>query len=457
MLFLEIAKRFVRELVRLRISLVVLLALPAFMAFMFWFAFNSIGLGTAGTYVLGVVNEDEGIADDLADYFQTINAFYDTGISNETLTNGFASDFIKTLKSMNYTKEQSTEENMPIFIIEEYNISEIAMNNSNPRNDVEAREVDALIYFPKNYSNTTLSAVNNAHFIKTGSFLDDNPLWLGPPIPKTDNSEINIIGDEGYTRYTIVKVILDQILNAFTENIHNFQYSGGNLNFQMDSVALKEYSIFDTIMPGILVFGMLTQSGMFAAFLLTEFAETKTISRIRLSLIKPWEYITGVTIYQFVVSFFQMGILFLLSLLFFGFRPAGSLIEGFSVLLVTTIFTTGLSFILAGIFTSPDTAGQSSGFLMTPIAFMSGSFLAIPTITLIPSFVPTASGIARDFVLWDIIPTTHTVNALRSILLYNFSVVDVWAEIILLIIPSILLLIFGMFFFSKRRFTGDIQ
>ncbi|MHA2097030.1 MAG: ABC transporter permease [Candidatus Hodarchaeales archaeon] len=306
MLPLEIAKRFGRELIRMRISLFVLLALPAFMAFMFWFAFNSTGLGSTETYILGVVNEDEGIADELADYFQVVNAFFDTGISNKTLTNGFAYDFIETLKTINYTDEQNTEENIPIFIIEEYNLSEIASNNSNPKGDVEARTVDAVLLFPSDYSNTTLSAVNNANFIQTGLFLDDNPFWLGPPIPKAENSELTIIGDESYTRYLIVKVILDQILSIFLENIHNFQYSGGNLEIEINSVALKEYSIFDTILPGILVFGILTQSGMLAAFLVSEFAETKTISRIRLSLIKPWEYIAGVTIYQFIVSFFQM-------------------------------------------------------------------------------------------------------------------------------------------------------
>ncbi|MHA1941192.1 MAG: ABC transporter permease [Candidatus Hodarchaeales archaeon] len=441
----------------MRMSLVVLLALPAFMAFMFWFAFNNAGIGTTETYILGVVNEDEGIAEELAAYFEVVNEFFDTGISNETLTYGFANDFIQTLKSINYTDEQNTPGNIPIFAIEEYYNSEIASNNSDPKGDVESREIDAVLYFPRDYSNTTLSAVNHASFIQTGSFLDDNPFWSGPPIPKTDNSELNIIGDESYTRYLIVKGILDQILTAFLENIHDFQYSGGNIDFQFISVALKEYSIFDTIMPGILVFGILTQSGMLASFLVSEFAETKTISRIRLSLIKPWEYITGVTIYQFIVSLFQLGILFILPLVFFGFRPAGSLIEGFSVLLVTTIFTTGLGFVLAGVFSSPDTAGQSSGFLMTPIAFMSGAFMEVPTFTLLPSIIPTASGISRDFILWDVLPTTHTVNALRSILLYEFSITEVWAEIMLLILPSILLLIFGMFFFSKRRFTGDIQ
>ncbi|MHA2107309.1 MAG: ABC transporter permease [Candidatus Hodarchaeales archaeon] len=456
MLPLEIAKRFGKELIRMRISLVVLLALPAFMAFMFWFAFNSAGLGSTETYILGVVNEDEGIADELAAYFQVVNSVYDTGISNTTLTHGFAHDFIQSLKSINYTNEQNTADNIPIFTIEEYDTSEIALNNSNPNGDVESRDIDALLYFPRNYSNTTLSAVNNANFIQSGLYLDENPFWVGPPIPKSDNSELKIVGDEGYTRYLIVKVILSKILTAFMENIHNFQYSGGNVDYEINSVALKEYSIFDTIMPGILVFGILTQSGMLAAFLVSEFAETQTMTRVRLSLIKPWEYIMGVSIYQFIVSFFQMGILFVLPILLLGFRPAGSLIEGFLVLLVTTVFTTGLGFVLAGIFTSSDTAGQSSGFLMTPIAFMSGAFMEVPTITLFPSVIPTASGIPRDFILWDIIPTTHTVNALRSILLYEFSVTDVWGELMLLIIPSILLLVFGMIFYSKRRFAGDI-
>jgi len=93
---------------------------------------------------------------------------------------------------------------------------------------------------------------------------------------------------------------------------------------------------------------------------------------------------------------------------------------------------------------------------MTPIAFMSGAFMEVPAIILFQASFPTPSGLMRDFGLWDLVPTTHTVNALRSILLYNFELNDVLAEIIWLVVPSIILLLLGIILFTKQRLMGDI-
>lgn len=457
MLVLSITKRFLTELVRLRIAFAIFIAMPVFMTFMFWFAFNTAGLGTAQTFILGVINDDEGVGEELAEYMKELNTnpLFNTGLSNDTLDNGFAADFISLLSSINYTTDNQAVETVPIFEVRYF------ANSSIGQTAIESREIDALIIFPENYSNTTLSAVNQAFYIQNGIFLHNISYgvlfqWEGPPVPTQDNGLISIIGDQGYSRYQIVQIILSQIFTDFNKNLQNFPYSGGEIEINIESVTLQDLSLFDTIFPGILVFSVLTQSGMLAAFLVTEFTETKTVARVRLSLIKPWEYILGATFYQFILSFFQIALIIGISMVAFGFHPAGDIIQGFFVLMLSTIFTTGLGFFLAGIFNSSDTAGQSSGFLTTPLAFMSGAFMEVPTITLIQSVIPTASGIPRDFMLWDLLPPTHAVNALRSIILYEFTLTEVIWDLILLVVPSIFLLFFGMIFYSKRRLQGDL-
>jgi len=455
MLILDIAIRFLKELFRLKISLVVLLAMPAFMGFMFAFAFGSAGLDEAETYTIGIINNDEGIGDGLAAYLRSDPILLNNLPFNETtLDKGFAADFIDILNTTIYQTDEEKSEKR-IFSVLEYDDQEIGQQA------VEERQIDALVVFPENYSNTTLSAFNNAFFFQNSIYIHNLsylPYWSynGPPFPINENSEILIIGDEGYSRYQIAKIILDKIFSIFNEQIKALNYAGGNLGFFLAPITLEEYSIFDIIFPGILVFAVLMQAGMMAAFLVAEFAETKTIARVRLSLIKPYEYIAGVTIYAFVISFIQLSILMVLAIVALGFNPAGNVIEAMIVLMLTIVFTTALGFLLAGVFKSSDTAGQSAGFLMTPLAFMSGAFMEAPTITILPKVFPTASGLNRDFVLWDILPSTHAVNALRSILLYEFSILDVWADVLFVIIPSLVLLFFSMIFYTKRRFRGDI-
>ncbi len=449
MLIIDIATRFGKELIRLKITVAVLIIMPAFMGFMFWFAFSATGLEEAQTYTLGVINNDEGIADELAEYFRELPL---SPITNSTLDNGFAADFIKMLSTINYTTDEDV--NKSIFTVDDYS------NQITAIKAVEEREIDALVIFDEDYSNTTLSAVNNAYYVEYGIYLHNISIpifnWTGPLVPTSYNSTIHVIGDEGYVRYQIASFILRQIFDTFNEDVRNLPYSGGNIFVIIKPVTLRDYSVFEMIMPGILVFSILMQAGMLAAFLVEEFAETKTITRVRLSLIKPYEYVAGVTIFQFIISLGQMLILLGISMLIFQFNPAGDVLQGLLVLMLATIFTTALGFILAGIFTSSDTAGQSSGFIMTPLAFMSGAFMEVPTITLIPDIIPTPSGLPRDFLLWDILPTTHAVNSLRSIILYKFNIFDVWADIVLLVLPSLILLGVGMAFYTKRRFSGDI-
>ncbi|MHA2247906.1 MAG: ABC transporter permease [Candidatus Hodarchaeales archaeon] len=455
MLILDITLRLLKEVLRLKIALVVLLGMPAFMGFMFAFAFGASGLGEAETYTIGIINNDDGLGDELANYLRSDSILLTNLPFNETtIDNGFAVDFIDILNTSTYQTDEEKSEKR-IFTVLEYNNQEIGQKA------VEERQIDALIVFPENYSNTTVSAFNNAFYFQNNIYIHNMsypPLWYynGPPFPINENSEIVVIGDEGYTRYQITSIILDKIFSIFNEEIKALNYSGGNIDFSLKSVTLEEYSLFDTIFPGILVFASLTQAGMLAAFLVGEFAETKTIARVRLSLIKPYEYIAGVTIYAFLISLLQLSILLVFALVALDFNPAGNIIEAMIVLLLTTLFTTALGFLLAGIFKSSDTAGQSAGFLMTPLAFMSGAFMEAPAITILPKIFPTASGLPRDFILWDLLPSTHAVNALRSILLYEFSIFEVWADVVFVVIPSLILLILSMIFYTKRRFRGDI-
>ncbi|MHA1974897.1 MAG: ABC transporter permease [Candidatus Hodarchaeales archaeon] len=456
MLFLEITKRSLKELSRLKISFGIMLGLPLFMTFMFWFAFNSSGMSLTQTYTIGVLNNDSGVADELADYMIEINSNpnFDMEFENKTLQDGFAQDFIDILTTINYTSEDGSNNDVSIFSVKNYSNITIAQRS------VEIREIDALVIFPENFSNATLSAINQAFFVQNGFYIHNISYgiffqWDGPPVPMNDNAEIRIIGDEGYSHFKMVETILNQIFDVFNEKVRDLNYSGGNIAVNIQMLALQNYSIFDTIVPGILILAVLMNASMLASFIVSEYPNSNnTIARVRLSLIKPWEYILGVTLYSIITTLVQILILFVICLTVFGFQPAGDIFQGFLVLMMSVIFTTALGFILASIFSTPDTAGQSAGFLMTPLTFMSGGFMEIPKVVLIPSIIPTSTGIGKDFLLWDLLPITHAVNALRSILLYNFSLFEVVPELILLIFPSLLLLVFGMLIFTKRRLNS---
>ena len=453
--FLAVTQRLWWEMKRNHFTLILLLLLPGFMIFVFSFAFSGVRTAGATTYNIVVINNDQGLVEGIKDVLSDTDS---TGLAEETIENGFAADLIEIMNTSTYPGEDFEIFNIYLMDREE---------EIDARNLVENRKRDGLVIFPEEFSNATMAAVNNAFFIQNGLYIHDfinisifetsggSLQYTGSPFPTIDNSTVEIIGDNGYLNYQIVEMIVTLFISEYANELSSLNYPT-EITIEPETINVRDFSVFDTIVPGMIIFGILTQAGIVSAFLSSELqTPNRTISRLRLSLIQPWEYIVGASSLQLLFSPFQIAVLIGMSILL-GFQPEGDILQGFVICWLTTFFTLGITFIAGAVFTSPDAAGMAIGFGVTPLAFASGAFMDVPKITLIPNFFPTATGALRDFTIWDFLPSTHAISALRSILLYNFSIIDVFAEIVLLTILSILLLIFSIAVYSKRRFKGDI-
>ena len=288
---------------------------------------------------------------------------------------------------------------------------------------IQTRQTDILMVIPEDFSNTTLSALNNAFKTQQGLYLHEVPATLPNfPVglmieyPLTSNSSIQLTGDANYLNYQISEQIIDIFLQNYEKSLSSVT-PPAEITIGIEDISLINYSIFDTITPGIMVFALLAQGGFMSALLSDELvAPNKTIERIRLSVINPREYLVGVTLVQLIITPIQLFVLFGMAYLL-GFQASGSLVSAFIVFWLGSIFSLAFTFFNGAIFTNPSAASATTGFLATPIAFASGAFFDIEPITLFQNIFPTASGELRDFLLWDLLPTTHLVNATRSILL----------------------------------------
>ena len=453
--FLAVTQRIWREMKRNRFTLVILVFMPGFMIFVFFFAFSGVRTAGAVTYGIVVINNDQGLAEEIKQVLSyNINS---TGLTEETIENGFAADLIEIMNTSTYPGE----DDIPIFFVQLMEDEETA------KKLIEDRDIDGLVVFPEEFSNATMAAVNNAFFMQNKMYIHDliNKSifegsggflqYTGPPFPTRDNATVELVGDNGYLNYQIVEKIVTLFLNEYAEEVSSLNYPV-EIVIDIDAINVRDYSVYDTIVPGMIIFGILSQAGIISAFLSSELqTPNRTISRLRLSLIQPWEYIIGASTLQLLISPIQIAVLMGMSFIL-GFQPEGDIVQGFVICWLITLFALGITFVAGTIFTSPDAAGMSIGFGVTPLAFASGAFMDVPKITLIPNIFPTATGALRDFTIWDFLPSTHAINALRSILLYNFNLIDVIAEIVLMVILSLILLVISIATYSKRRFTGDI-
>lgn len=454
MTVLGVSHRFYVQLRRNPYSLAILIGLPFMMILMFFIAFSSVNSAGNTTYIVAVINRDQGLDDSVKDSLlflkKTLNVSF--GENVDPIESGFSSLLLDVMNKTNYPGGNDKK----IFsIVEETNLGK-AMN------ELEQRNYDALIIIPDNFSNATISAINNNYKLQQGVYLHDIVNVIRASQNKTvhfpivENASIQIIGDDGFLNYQISKEIISLFIDGFRESFSPLSAQSGKVSVNLEAVVTKNYSVFDNIVPGIMVLALLMQGGMLSAIITQEYeVPYKTFTRIRLSLIHPWDYIIGATLVQLAITPIQIGVLFGASFIL-GFSPAGNIVLSFIILWIGTLFGLTLTFISAAIFTNAESAGASSGYLATPLAFASGAFFDIPPITLMKNIFPTATGGTRDLLVWDLIPSTHLMNALKPVLLYDSSLDGVIIDLTFFLLLTLVLLGIAIFVFKKRRFQGDI-
>ena len=83
-----------------------------------------------------------------------------------------------------------------------------------------------------------------------------------------------------------------------------------------------------------------------------------------------------------------------------------------------------------------------------PMSFIVGAFFSLPKAVIGEFF-------GRTVQVYDVLPWTHTVNALRSVLTFGGSFGDVVYDITIMIILTVILFVLGVICFSKTRLRAE--
>jgi len=108
-----------------------------------------------------------------------------------------------------------------------------------------------------------------------------------------------------------------------------------------------------------------------------------------------------------------------------------------------------LALLIAAFVTNERQAGSLSGMVAVPMAFLAGAFMPLPK-----EAIGQFNG--RTYQVYDVLPWTHAVSALRSVLTYGSGLSgDVVFEIRSLIILTLILFVVGVVAFSRVRLRAE--
>ena len=267
------------------------------------------------------------------------------------------------------------------------------------------------------------------------------------------NITIELIGDPSYLAFQTTQTEIESSMKAFKSNFYSVELNAGNFKSNFQNVISYELTQFDYFISGFLTFGLILASSSVAGILGDE-REYRTLDRLKISNMHPIELLGGVSLTQITTGGMQLAIMLATAYLL-GFRGQGNPFNAFIVAMITMIPILGLAFFVSAFVPNGRDATSVIAILSAPIGFVSGAFLPVPEVPLIPDLIPTASGSLRALQLWDFFPFYSSTTAIRNILLFDHDLMQIIPELVFLIVSGLVFFVFGTIFFVWRVFKPE--
>ena len=423
MKFISIAIKDTKELIRDRRGLFMILIFPLFFMLVFGFAFG--GMGQSNTpHNIAVINNDDG-------------AFlpFNQGRVN------FGDNLTRILEDSKY-------ENSDV------NLFKVTKTNESTADELlKQRGVDAAIIIPKNFSKAIVALI-------TSSFPQNTYLQNTNQISDNETATIIIKGDTSYVGFGVSQGIIVGILERYQDQLLSdiqSSVSGNPVSMQPKYIDSKveplegteTFTSFDFLAPGMIVFAILLLATTVAASLTRE-VEKGTLIRLKLSHMKSFDLLMGGLIPWSMVAAVQVIILFAVAVII-GFHWQGGLNSLILAIFVGIVGGTGsvaLGMIIAAFAKTERQAANLGTIITVPTSFLIGAFFELPQVII-------GNLMGQSFQIYDFLPWTHTLNALRTLLTFGGSWNDITYQLGLSAVLTLLLFIVGVFIFSKNRLGSE--
>lgn len=420
MKFISVAIKDFKELIRDRRGLFMILLFPMFFMIIFGIVYGNMGQ-TNETYNLAVVNLDEGAK---------------MPLTNEEVN--FGDNLTEIFRDSEY-------EDSDVKLFNVVNTSESSANKL-----IQLKEADAMIVIPKNFSQTIVDKMEDSIATQiTGTTSSNN----------NDTLKLIISGDSSSMGFGVSQVVLIKTIGKYQDNLVaniQSQTSGSSVEplklFEGDVESVsgtESFSQFDFLAPGMMLFAILLLATTVAASLTRE-VEKGTLARLRISKMRSFDMLFGALIPWSLVAAIQVLILLTVALIM-GFNWQGglnSIVLAMFIGVIGGIGSIALGMIIAS-FAKNDTQAFNLGIMVVvPTSFVVGAFFQLPQVVI-------GEIMGRSFQIYDILPWTHILNALKSVLIYGNGLSAITYDLAWSAVLTAIIFVIGVGLFSKFRLSVE--
>jgi ABC-2 type transport system permease protein len=424
MKFISIAKKDFKELIRDRRGLFMILIFPLFFMLVFGFAFGGMGQSNQ-PHNLAVVNYDKGAT---------------MPLTNKQVN--FGTNLTNILGDSKY-------ENTDVHI---FNVTKTTETDADAK--LKKREIDAELIIPKNFSQSVVALITNT--IQQQNTSGTTTI----AIPSNATSTLIIRGDTGYIGFGVSQGILVGVLAQYqdklvTEIQNQVKGTPGAqptkyLQSKVEAIPGTEtFTSFDFLAPGMMVFAILLLTTTVAAALTRE-VEKGTLARLKLTKMRSFDLLFGGMLPWSLIAAAQVVILLMVAILI-GFHWQGGLNTLLLAILVGVIggvASISLGMIIAAFARNDRQAANLGTIISVPTTFLVGAFFTLPQVVI-------ANINGQPFQIYELLPWTHVLNALRATLTFGGGWNDIAYQVGWAVLLTIILFIIGVLLFSRNRLRAE--
>ncbi len=233
-----------------------------------------------------------------------------------------------------------------------------------------------------------------------------------------------------------------QILTANYMNQKGFSISMGAIDFRPRVYYNPELESMKYLVPGLVAFILMVLTILIPAISIVREKERGTMEHILLAPVRPLEIILGKTLLYFILSFGATVMIIVAGVILFGIPVRGSItLLG----LVTVLFLiAGLGI---GILISTVTATQAQAYLAASVL----GFL--PNMVLSGFIFPISSMPFWLRLVTYVFPGRYFIASLRAILLKGAGILDIWDQIVPLVLILVVVLVVASRRMAARHLT----
>jgi ABC-2 type transport system permease protein len=451
--FASIFRKGLIETLRDRRGFILLVGFPVVLILLFAFAFGNGSFLSGGSipHQIAFINNDAGINVSVNNTTRHVN--YGANFSG-VLNNATAQDSTSRLFNLNSVSREKAEDLL------------------------KSRSIDALVIIPKNFSAGIATMVNNSTRAAITSSLGQALVSVGNgslgagtasveanvvlPQAGSTSSLLIVEGDSGYVNFdtsqALISAIFDQYKNDVKTQAMAAASPGQPQTLFNDTTPLEiqpipgtqSFSLFDYMVPGLIVFALLLQISVVTGSLLRD-VEKGTLERLKLSKVSSLDLLFGTFSLWTGITGMQVLVLIAIAIAL-GYHHQGDLSSlGLALLIgvIAGMASISLALIISSFTTNERQAASLSAMLSMPLGFLAGAFIPLPRQVLVEFG-------GHTYQLYDLLPWTWAIAALRSVLTYGSGLSsDVVLDMVWLIALTATLFAIGVVIYASVRLKAE--